>query len=77
MKYVPGPIGALRDQAERVGFHLAVGPEGKLELQRENRKPIPLTGWGKKAWSKVVKEVEITHHKSKKKLIRRSAHGFQ
>ena len=55
LKYVPGPIGALRDQAEIVGLSLAAGPNGDLELQREGRRPIPLTGWGKKAWSQMVR----------------------
>lgn len=55
MKYVPGPIGALRDQAEIVGLKLDTGPGGALELQREGRRPIPITGWGKRAWSQMVR----------------------
>ena len=51
-KYVPGPIGALIDQAAVVGLHLIVNSKDELEFQRKGRGSIPLTGWSKKAWKK-------------------------
>ena len=51
-KYVPGPIGALIDQAAVVGLHLTVNAKDELEFQRKGRGSIPLTGWNKKAWKK-------------------------
>ena len=56
LKYVPGPIGALIDQAEVVGLHLALNSGNGLEFQREGRGPIPLAGWNRKAWNKEVKK---------------------
>ena len=53
-KYVPGPIGALIDQAETVGLQLTINQEDELEFKREGRAPIPLTKWGKKVWKKEV-----------------------
>ena len=41
-KYVPGPIGALMDQAEVVGLQLAINQQDELEFRREGRDPIPL-----------------------------------
>ena len=55
-KYVPGPIGALIDQAETVGLQLAINQEDELEFKREGRGPIPLTKLGKKVWKKEVKQ---------------------
>ena len=55
-KYVPGPIGARIDQAEVVGFQLAINQQDELEFRREGRSPIPLTRWGKKAWAKEIKK---------------------
>lgn len=41
---VPGPIGALMDQAEVVGLHLATNQQDELEFRREGRSPIPGLG---------------------------------
>ena len=54
-KYVPGPIGALIDQAEVVGLHLTINRQEELEFRTNGRGPIPLTRWGKKAWAKEIK----------------------
>ena len=56
LKYVPGPIGSLIDQAGAVGLHLAVNTNNDLEFRREGRGPIPLTGWNKKAWKQEIKK---------------------
>ena len=55
-KYVPGPIGALIDQAETVGLHLTINQNDELEFTREGRGPIPLTKRGKTVWVKEVKQ---------------------
>ena len=55
LQYVPGPIGALVDQAELVGLQVKINDKDELELAREGREPIPITGWGKKAWTEEVK----------------------
>ena len=55
LKHVPGPIGALIDQAEVVGLQLAINRRNELEIRRSGRGPIPSTKWGKKAWTKEIK----------------------
>ena len=55
LKYVPGPVGALIDQAAIVGLNLVINSDNELEFQREGRGPIPLIGWNRKAWKQEVK----------------------
>ena len=55
LKYVPGPIGALIDQAGVIGLNLTINSNKELEFTREGRGPIPLIGWNKKAWRQEIK----------------------
>ena len=41
MKYIPGPIGSLRDQAAAVGLDLTIDAEDNLVLERKHG----LQGW--------------------------------
>lgn len=56
LKYVPGPIGSLIDQAAVVGLQMRLNAKGELEFGREEREPIPLIGLNKKAWNDEVKK---------------------
>lgn len=56
LKYIPGPIGALIDQAEHVGLQLTINQKDELEFRRSGRAPIPLAKWGKNAWAKEIKQ---------------------
>lgn len=56
MKYAPGPIGSLIGQADAASLQLTANQEDELEFRRIGRAPIPLTKWGKKAWSCEVKK---------------------
>ena len=56
LQCVPGAIGALIDQAEVVGLQLAVNQQDELEFRRDGRGSIPLTRWGKKAWTTEIKK---------------------
>ena len=44
LKYVPGPIGSLIDQAAVVGLQLQINADNDLVFGREEREPIPLIG---------------------------------
>ena len=55
LSYVLGPIGSLIDQAAAVGLELRLNSKQELEFARRDKSAIPLTGWGKKAWTAEVK----------------------
>lgn len=56
LKYVPGLVGSLVDQADAVGLKLEIHGNDKLVFAREGgRTSIPLTGWGAKAWARAIR----------------------
>ncbi len=52
----PGPIEWMLKVATQVGLTVTVDEEDEIMLERRQRKPIPLLGWGKKAWQGTMRE---------------------
>ncbi len=52
----PGPIEWMLKAAIKVGLKVTVDEEDEIMLERRQRRPIPLLGWGKKAWQGTMRE---------------------